>query len=623
MLQSIRDRSQGWLAWAVVIVICVPFAFWGVHSYVTGGDDRVIAEVDGLEIPYARYQQQLMQARERLREQGVEMDETVRRQVADRLIEQTLLRQAAQEAGFRVTDAEVSREIRGISAFQANGEFDRPRYEAVLTAQRMTPGQFEADVRSDMIQQRWAFGLQASEFVTDRELDRLIRLSRQEREVGFTIVSADRFEDQIEIAEAELATYYEANQERYREPERVRVAYLEVGVDLIAEQIELEESELRDYYETRKSGLGGAELRRARHILIPVDNGEETARQMAQELRQAAAEEDFAALAQEHSTDRGSASAGGDLGYMSRDQLPEPFADALFDLGEGEISEPVRSEYGYHVIRLEGVREGAIPQYEAVRDDLAKELRRQTAEQRVFEQAEALADLTFEHPDTLEPAAEYLELPIEVSEPFSREGGEGIAAQPEVVAETFSEDVFEERFNSDLIELNDDRYAVLRVHEHLPERQPDLAEVRESVFADLRAERLREATREQAEQIRQRLAEGAAPETVAEELGVEWHDAGFVARHRDDVPVDVRDLAYRLPRPDAGEASLGTAPVEDTDHAVVAVSGVRDGERADLGPEVREMFREQLAQMVQSRTMDAVVADLWGRAEIKVNEDRL
>lgn len=625
MLQSIRDRSQGWIAWGIVILLGVPFALWGTHNYFTGSDaERTVAEVDGEAIPYARYRQQLFREQQRLREQGEEMTDATRRRVAEDQVESLLLRRAAEAAGYRVSDTQVSREIRAISAFQVDGAFDRERYEAVLAGQQMAPGQFEREVRADLLRQQWGYGLEASEFVTDRELDQLIRLGHQEREVAYGIVSGERFTDQEEVTDAELAEYYEANQETYRIPEQVQVEYLEVSTSELAQDVEIDEAELRAYYEDRKGDLGSAELRQARHILIQHDDDEEAAAERAEELREQIENgADFESLAREHSEDPGSARDGGELGYLRPGDVAEPFAEALFALEPEEVSEPVRTDFGYHLIRLDDIREGGTPEFETVRDELRQELQEQYAEQDLFEQAETLDELAFEHPDTLQPAADALDRPIQESEPFSREGGQGLGRYPEVVEEAFSPDVLEDGYNSGLIELDADRYLVLRVTEHMPERVPDLEEIEQQVRSDLEQERRRAAARELADEIESRLRDGQEPQAVAEESGLDWREAGYVTREQDELPAGVTDFAYRLARPAESEARYGVTQVDEEAFAVVGVTGIRDGERAELDAETRNTLKEQLVGLFRERTLEAAVAELRDSAGVRIHEDRL
>jgi len=629
MLDAIRSRAQGWIAWVIVILITIPFALWGVQEYTGGGGPPAVAEVDGQSIARQEFQRAFYQRRQQLQEVlGEDMaaagfdEATIRQQVLQGMVEERLLLGALKEAGYAIGDRELASRIRAVRAFQEGGDFSRERYEQALTSQGMLPGQFEDRIRQDLLVQQLRAGVQETALATPRQVDDYIALWRQQREVGWLRVPLSDFADPQAVAEADIRSYYESHPERYRTPERVRVAYVELAMDDVAASIEIDEEALRQEYEARKDEFGEPERRRARHILFTAqgsgDEGWSAARAEAEEvLERLDGGAAFAELAQEHSDDRASAEEGGDLGWFTRDDLAPAVTDAAFGMESGEVAGPVRSEFGYHLVRLEAVDAAEVPPFEEVRDELARSLRQGRAERRFVEATEELANLAYEHADTLQPASDALGLPIRETGPFGRQGTqEGIASHEAVTRAAFEGEVLEERYNSRLLELGDDRVAVLRVREHQPAQRRPLEAVSDDIRRTLARDRAAEAADQRAAELREELAAGAEPSAQPG-----WQGPRSVGRRAGDLPDAVTRTAFRMARPGQG-ASFETTTLGDGDRAVIGVFGVTPGDPEALEDRERRRIQRQLVDANARAEFAGVVGALREEAEITINLDR-
>ena len=641
MLRFIRDRAKGFIAWLIFILIVIPFAFWGINSYFEGGGDVYVAKVNGEEIPARTYQRLLVQERafrqQLLGENAADsplLDDTlIKRNVIERLVNSALLTQTAREAGFRIGDELLRARILSEPQFQRDGRFDGQLYRRILNSMGLTEPAYEAELRRDMLVAQLMNGVSETTFVPEPALEQLLRLQYQQRRLAYFLVAAAALTTEEPIDEAAVEAYYQENQSRFAIPEQVRVAYLELAAADLLDEVEVDEETLRRLYEERRADFMVEEERRARHILVavPEDAGEDAdraAREKAQEiLQRLQSGESFEELAKTLSDDPASAKDGGDLGYFGRGVMPKPFEERVFTMQVGEISEPVRTRFGYHVIELTDIRPAHGRSFEEVRDVLEREYREQRAEDLFYDLADRLTDLTYESPDTLDVAARELGLEIQVSDYFSRDAGTGIAADPKVREAAFNPDVLEAGNNSEPITIGDNHLVVLRVEDRKPVSHRPLEEVRADIEQILRLERARERAEEIGEQARARLQEAAAAgqaptaELLAELTG-QWAEPGWVDRRAQGVPPDVLRLAFSVPRPQEG-ASIAGRRLSSGDYAVVVVSEVRDGDLAQIPGSERQALRQQLLRRVGMEESEAVLESLKAQAEIEIRQEQL
>jgi peptidyl-prolyl cis-trans isomerase D len=636
MLLEIRERAQGWIAWAIIILISVPFALWGIQSYLGVGGEPVVATVNGTDITERQFSRNVQQTRMQLRDRlGAAYDpelfggQRMREQVLDGMIRDAVLLDASLAMGLRVSDQAVRAAILSEPAFQRDGAFNNEAYERVLSLQGLTPATYEEQLRRRLLSTQLSRAVTATEFVTEGTIEEGTRLLRQQRELAFVQLPYADFLPSEPPSDEEIQAYYDQNKSMFETPEQVRVSYLLLDAEQLAASVDdVSEDELRATYDERIDEFVEPEQRRIRHILlsVPMDSDDaavDAVKQRAADLRaRIIAGEDFAAVAEEASDDPASASAGGDLGLVARGIMDPAFEQAAFELPLDRVSEPVRSRFGYHLIEVTEVTGGDVKPFEAVRDQLLKEATTGQSEAIFFDIAERLATLAYESPDSLIPAAETLDLPIQTSDWFDRNGGEGIFANPKVTAAAFSEDVLTLGNNSELMEPDRDlmQAIVLRVDEHRPPSVEPLEEVRDQVVELIQQQKAEQAALAAAEAMVQRLKSGEDLSAVAGDF--EPRTPGLVGRTAPGVPPAVLELGFGMPRPADGQQGFASGEDSSGDGAalVVVLSKVVDGDVAALDDRARAAEARVLADGQGRAAYARLVDDLQARAKIERSE---
>ncbi|MCK7583038.1 MAG: SurA N-terminal domain-containing protein [Chromatiales bacterium] len=635
MLQTIRERAQGWIAWAIVILISIPFALWGIQSYLGVGGEPIAATVNGVEIPARELDRRVQETRFELRERlgaaydpAAFDDQRLRAEVLETLIQEALLMDVVGRLGLRISDQEVQMQILSDPAFVSEGRFDKDTYERLLRFQGLTPAMYEAQLRQKMSATQLIRAVSSSELATSAELDAYKRLMGQKREISYLRLPLAEHRSEEPIDEARITAYYDSNRARFQSPEQVKLEYLVLDTDSLSSKVEVSEEDLRRLYESEQARFVQPERREVRHLLLKVDaEADEAAAQAVLDEIQAIrariqAGESFEELAKTLSQDPGSAANGGSLGIIESGIMVPAFDQASFALPVGELSEPVRTPFGYHLIEVVRILPSEAKPFDEVREQLRTELAKQQAEKLFYDLAERLANVSYESRDSLDPAAEELGLTIRRSDWVGREGGEGVLAHPKVLAAAFSLDVLVERNNSDLIEPERDQLqaVVLRVTEHREASVKPLDEVREEVVTAIRDEQARSAAKAAAETLLDQLREGADWSAVGEDLKPE--SPGLVDRQTADVPAGVLDAAFKLPVPAEGAVSVGTAILDDGDAVVVRLTKVEDGqvEAEEAGGFSAESFI--ITQIMGRQAYSNMLDDMQSRAKIERKASR-
>jgi peptidyl-prolyl cis-trans isomerase D len=630
MLQKIREKITGWVAWTIVITIGVVFAVWGIDLSFT--PRPMAAKVNGEEVPVEpvrrAYQEQAARFQQAFRgDVPEEIAAEIRRGVIEQFVRRELLQQRVEQQGYRVGDAALMEYVQSYDVFQVGGQFSMDAYRATLAGAGYTPAMFEAEQRRMLAIQQLQDAVVLSSFVTEDELERRVALQRELREVEWVALPLDRFLDEVEVSDADVESRYQESAERWMTPESVDLAYIELRIDRLADDVQVSEDDLRAFYElemTREpERYAGRERRKAAHILVRPGDDPGAAEARARELRaRIVAGEDFSAVAAEASDDPGSARMGGDLGWVERGMMVPAFEEALFGMDEGTLSEPVRSEFGWHLIRLEEIEQIGGSSFEEARDELLQAYARRRAEDRYYDDAETLARIAFENPDSLQPAATEMGYEVQAVEGVTRRGGPGIGANPAVIDAAWSEAVFERRENSRLLELEDGHAAVIRVTAHNPPELRPLQEVAAQIGNEIRRERAAERTRELAEQARARLAEGEAIAEVAESLEADFVAGITVVRNDETVPPDVAQAAFSAQRPAAGAPSVVAAEGANA-HFVVRVLSATPGGLDLLRADERRELNDRVRGARASQELQAYLEHLRQGAKVTVFESAL
>jgi len=625
MLQTIRENSQGIIAKVIVGLIALTFALWGVESLVSlTTREPAPAEVNGEDITRQElFQGMELQRRQLLAQMGenadpAAIDENMLRQmVIEGLISRKVLLQSADEMGFHLSDQMVDQIIVSTPQFQVEGKFDRDQYEAVLRSAGFTPLMYRDLIRKEKLIQQAEAGYMLSEFATGQELERLVSLDRQTRDLAYVTLKADPAA--VSVDETELRAEYDEQAASMMTEEQVSVDYVILDRTGLAKPDQVTESEIKAAYEQMLAGFKSEEQRSARHILIDInsDRDADAALAEAEALRQEIESgTDFAEAAKRESADLGSAEEGGDLGFNGRGVFVEPFEEALFGLKVGEVSKPVRTEFGYHLIKLDEIQATDAPTLAEAEADLREQVAQDKAEQDYVAALERLADLSFSSND-LQAVSEELGLKIRSTELFSRAGGSDLVSSSQKAIEAaFSDQVLNERLNSDPIELDSGRTLVLHLREHQEPRQLGFDEVRERLDAQLRAEKAAAQVVEQADSWLAALKEGKQLADL--DTDKTWEEAGAVERGDQAVPAAVLRKAFAMPRPEGETPRYASVAMEDGSRAIVALRAVEDGS-SDMSEEERKALSSMIANQRGRQIYQMHADSLRESAEVEIN----
>jgi peptidyl-prolyl cis-trans isomerase D len=668
VLQAIRERLTGIIAIFIFAILIIPFAFVGVGSYFSSDSVNLVAKVNDEEITTAEFTQSFQNYRRRMQAvlgdsfDPVQFEQPmIKRQHLDNLIDRKLIAQASMETGLSVDDESLVNAIREMQIFQVDGEFNQDVYQSRLVALGMTPKQYENEMRADLIMDQYPSTIMTSAIATDWELKELTRLQDQSRAFQALVVKAqadiapsqdaepDNSENSTEpsteseetvanaeepvaeesIEESDLLAWYEEHPADYRSPEQVIVEYVELDASQLDSNVEADDEQLQARFEEQKARFITPESRLASHILIAVsaDADEasiETARQKARDIANQAQEgADFAELAKTYSEDPGSAASGGDLGWIEPGFMVKAFEDALYDLTLAKpLSDPVQTGFGWHIIKLQDIRPAEGMSFEEARDTLQQEYIAEQQDRQFLELADRLVDVIYEDPTTLTAAAEELGLEIRQLGPFGRSGGEGLAANSAIIDAAFSDLVLTQASVSDPVDLGDNHMIMLKLKEHLPEAVKPFEEVRAEVVAAVKLDRAMQDAAARAKALLTRLQAGEDISALAEETGAELLQAEDARRQGSPYPVQLIEGVFRMAPPEAGQNRLEVLPLADG-YAVVALSGVKDGELAEDDLIRQQNYRRRIANATANAEAFGFIRMLRSQSEIEIFEDRL
>ncbi len=625
MLQNMRDNAQSWVAKVIVGVIVLMFALTGWESInrFTSSDDKA-AEVNGkviskteLEQAVSLQRRQLMQQLQRLGDQfdpDMIDEKLLRDSVLQGLVERTVLLEGAENANLHISEQMIDHMLLNTPDFQSNGQFDANMFDVVIRNMGLSSRmEFRALVREELMLAQLRNAYQATSFSTPVERETLARLESQTRD--FAVIELATDAASIAVEATEIEQYYTEHQSEFMTPEQVVLETLTLSRSDFFDQTQVDEKALESLYQREIGHL--TEQHRAAHILFAVDGDDATAalEQAAAVKARLDAGEDFAKLAQEFSADSGTVKKGGDLGFVEKDSFDPAFEQALFALQEGEVSEPVRTEFGVHLIKLTDLQSPEVPSLEAMRPALEEELKNEQVERRFVEASQELANLAYESEDLVEPGRA-LNLKIETFGPLGRSGGEGIAANPKVMAAAFSDDVLLDQRNSQLLELDADTVVVVRVKQHLRSEQRLLSDVTAEITDTLQFIKSTEQAATQAGQWVEQLRQGQLDEAaLAKQLAQQWQQHEAVSRaDRDISQTLIRDV-FTMSHPD-DKPAYAHFKQPDGSQWIVALRGVSTPDEALSEAELAG-YGQYIAGQTGQQDFAAVQERLKQEANIK------
>lgn len=625
MLEKMREGSQGLLAKVILGFIMVTFALAGIGSYLGRASDVAAAVVNGEEISKRDFDQAYNSERSKMERQFGKMfaqlaaDEnymkTFRDGVLDKLINDKLQSQMAENVGLRVSDSKIKQTIREMQEFQVDGKFDNARYLALLRQAGFQSSSFRDYLRVETTRRQLAQAIATTNFSLDSEIKAHDELDKQTRNVEYVVFKQSDFTDKVTISDEDRTTYYQDNEQNFATQEKISLQYVEVKVEDLMKDVAVSDDEVQKYYDDNITAYrSNIERRRASHILIEFGDDEDAAKAQADSISAKLKQgEDFVELVKAHSADTFSAENDGDLDWFEKGVMGEEFDTAVFELANvDDVSEVVRSESGFHIIKLTGHEPEAIKPFEEVKDEVADTIKRTQAIDIFIEKQDSLSTLAFEVPDSLEDAAGAIGAEIKETALFTRVAAPAVVNNPSVLDAAFSDPVLLDSVNSDVIDINDDHIIVVRLLKHEPSRIKAMTEVTEQITTALTAQKASEMAKAKTDELLAKVdtSNKLAEDANAKDLEVVAKEA--MERFSSDVDAGIRTSVFKMPHPVEGKVTTEVVKMSNGDYALVAVNAVTVGK----APEDTKATEQKLASMHSQRSYKDFIGALKDEADI-------
>lgn len=624
MFDAVRNNKR--IVQIFLALITLPFAFFGVESYMrsaaSGGD---VATIGDLKISQQQFQQTLREQQDRLRNQlGGQFDPKmmesleVRKAILDDLINQRLLMLEAGKKRLYAGDDAVRRAIGAIDAFKVDGKFSSERYEAALRAQGMSPAGFEAQLRQDLTLQQLAGAVAQSGVVAHTVGDRLLAQQTEKREVAEYRLNLDAYLDKVKLADDAAKKFYDENGQQFETPEQARAEYVVLSMDALGAQLAVGDAEIKAWYDGHKDRFQQPEERRASHILVASEKlGKDKAKARAQELlaevrKNPAA---FADIARRNSDDPGSAAKGGDLGFFGRGMMVKPFEDKTFGLKDGEISDVVESDFGFHIIKLTGIHAAKEKPLAEVRAEIEAELKKTGAARKFAEAAEAFSNMVYEQSDSLKPVADKFKLEVKTSNWLGRQANPaaGPLGNEKLLAALFSDDSVKNRRNTEAVEVAANTLVAARLADYKPKALMPFDGMKANIETMLKRKEAVALARKDGEARLEALKKG--------EDKLAWGAAKTVSRldATKALPPQAAQAVFRM---DTGKLpAYAGVELPGSGYALYKLAKVSAGEPLD--PARRQVMLQQLSRLAAQEEVELYLAALRARYKVAINESAL
>ncbi len=622
MLENIREGSQGWIAKSILGLVILTFALAGIGTY-TNSVDTSVADVNGEKISQDAFNKAYQAQRNRMAQQFGEMFDTLsadenymanfRNGVLDNLINETLVDQSTVNMSIRVSNERIKNTIRTMAEFQVDGAFDNNRYLAIINqAGFYQSSDFRDYLRVEMTRRQLTQALVASEFNLPYQEKLMSALQDQKRNVRYATINAEQFKAGIELTDEDVNQYYVANQARFENQEKVKLNYIALDVNDIAKTIDVTEADTKAYYDENIASFRQDEQRRVAHILVEFGDDEDAAQaQIDALLARVNAGEDFATLAKENSADTFSGENGGDLDWIERGAMGEEFDEGAFALTEvNSVSNIVRTEFGFHIIKLTDLKAEVVQAFADVKEELQITVSNEKAQDKFFELQQEMARLSFEFPDSLDDAAGAINATVITTDWLSKYGNIAPFNDPKAIKAAFSDLVLHENLNSDIIEVSDTLSIVIRLEEYQAADVKPLSEVTAQITAALIADKATEKARATADSL---LVSFKAGNVITEELAAinaTFIEKADVSRTGSDIDASLSREAFKLPHPSEGTVSATTVTLNNGDLALLEVQAVNTSTvEKTIDPRMAQQQTQQLAQSAYQSFIEALKVD--------------
>ncbi|MFK8011333.1 MAG: SurA N-terminal domain-containing protein [Marinicellaceae bacterium] len=628
MLRDIKQKSNGLGAKIVMGILIIAFAFWGVSGSLLSPNIDSAATVNGEKISVAKFNQAAQAQRNRMTSQfgdniGSEFfeSENFKRSVMNQIIDVELLKQTAEKFDYDVSPETIKNYIEQSEGLQIDGKFSKEAYANYLAQVGKSAELLQREIKQEIKGSALPIMVNQTAFSLNLEIENQYKLSKQTRSFEYLQLSIADYLDTIEVTEEEINNHFKEFGNDYMTEEQVAVNYIELSNDILMTTIDISDDDIQEFYDIKKENLATPEKRLTQHILLPVNGDEETVKveidKVAERLN---AGEDFAALAKEVSQDPGSANTGGDLGWVAPGDMVDAFDEKLFSMSEGEISEPVLSSFGYHIIKLSEIKEPAIPPLEEIKDSLIEEIKDERANDRFLQVASQLDESIVDADNVLELAAETSGLTMQATELFANGRGLGIAANPEFSSVAFSDLIKLDNEISEMIDLGDNHIAYIQIKEHiLPVTKP-LEEVSESIKNKIKSEKAIDIIREEANKYVELINSGEkSMQEIATELEKTVAIADNIERVGSDQPFNLVSNVFKLK---LNEENNDVTFVEsnNSDLALVKLNAVSVADVSSLSEEEKNNIASQIERTVSSYEIMNITSELRNNASININE---
>lgn len=625
MLQNIRDNVQGVFAKIIIAIIIIPFAFFGIESLVGGGGGPAsAAEVNGEKLTEIEIRRGMnLQRQQLLTSMGEAFDPSLidearlRASVIESLINKELLIQKADKAGVGISEVVIDQQILAMPQFQQDGRFQAALYENLLRSNGFTPQTFKESMAEDSVINQLNQGLSSSDFVTDTELASIVAIVKEKRSFRFMTLPVTQVQSELNLSDTDYQAFYENNLDKFQREQQVKLAYIEVNQSDFFQPAD--EAEVRNRYEKELEDFAASTKRRVSHILLELnDRSEQEAIDLANSLKDKLANgEDFADLAKSSSDDIGSSADGGDLGYTEGDTFPEEFEEALAKLQLNEVSEPVVTDAGVHLIKATEIEAQSPPSFEERQEAIALAIQQSSSEAEFVRTVEDLKDIVFNSEDLAGPAEE-LSLEVQATEWFGQSTAEGVFASPQLLTAIFSNDVLQDGNNSEVLELSPERYIVVRVLEKQPQQAIPFDEVKDEIIAELQRQKTAELLSAKASDAIQQLSNDTDLKTYAGNNGYEVQDKASLERTSVDAGPDLLEKVFQMSVPPAGGVVYGFKNLLNGDVAIIELYAIEQGKLEELNQVERRAIVSQLQRNRADQTVSGLLRTLRDAAEITV-----
>jgi len=614
MLGSIKEKTKGWVAYLIVGLITIPFALFGINEYFTGASNVVVASINDNDITQEEFLSEFQPQQRRLQQNlaekyDSEFDTVLKQSVLNQMIDRRLLDNLAERLSYATTKGELNAIISMNDLFLEDGKFSIDRYKQLLRLNGYTTKQYEEIKAKELTQNQIKYNLLDSAFVVPSQLERLKSLNDQQRQFNYIVLNANDYTEKVKVEEKSVKDYYSNQKESFFAPEQVKIEFVELTLDGVAKDVEVNDDELFNFYEDEKARFSTEEQRKAQHILL---EDETTANKVYDLITQGA---DFAKLAGEYSQDPGSKDNGGDLGFFTKGVMMPEFENQVFSMAVDELSAPIKTEFGHHIIKLTAIKAGTEKDFNSVKTEVTELYTKAEAQKSLYKLTEQLENLAYEA--SLEEISDQMGLKRQTSEFFARNTQ---TLNQKIVSAAFSNEVLNKGENSTVIELSDEKLMVLRLVKKIPQRQKTFDEVKGEINTHLGSLLAKTFIDNIAKQIVKDLNDNnqEAVKALMTKNNLKWQNVGWVGRDSNKADTAIINKVFALPKPGKSN-SYSAQSLSKRSSVVLDLSAVKIEDSKTLNADLER----SILSFESNEVFVNILKSLRSQADIQVYSERL